>query len=124
VLRRIDRRSISSPISIFIPLTISPMPTLDAEGHIWCADVAGQRCVRIASGGAILDEIRLPEGLKPFACMLGGESGRTDSPFSPTCRAKPIALWTWMTSRTRLLSVRVPQSEAMHAPARLVAAFS
>jgi sugar lactone lactonase YvrE len=51
--------------------------TLDAEGHIWSADEVGARCVRLAPGGAIVDEIPAPDGLDCFACMLGGEDGRT-----------------------------------------------
>jgi sugar lactone lactonase YvrE len=50
---------------------------LDAEDHIWSADEVGARCVRLAPGGEIVDEIRMPEGLDVFACMLGGEDGRT-----------------------------------------------
>ena len=50
---------------------------LDAEDHIWCADEVGARCVRIAPGGEIVEEIPAPEGLDFFACMLGGEDGRT-----------------------------------------------
>jgi sugar lactone lactonase YvrE len=51
--------------------------TLDAEGHVWAADEAGGRCIRIAPGGAIVDEIRTPEGLGCFACALGGDDSRT-----------------------------------------------
>jgi sugar lactone lactonase YvrE len=51
--------------------------TLDADGCIWAADAVGARCVRVAPGGEIVDEIRAPEGLGIFACMLGGEDGRT-----------------------------------------------
>lgn len=50
---------------------------LDAENHIWCADEVGARCLRIAPGGGIVDEIKAPDGLDFFACMLGGEDGRT-----------------------------------------------
>jgi len=50
---------------------------LDAEGHIWAADEVNARCVRVAPGGAIVDEIRAPDGLGCFACMLGGDDGRT-----------------------------------------------
>jgi sugar lactone lactonase YvrE len=50
---------------------------LDAEGHIWSADEVGARCVRLAPGGEIVDEIAAPDGLDFFACMLGGEDGRT-----------------------------------------------
>lgn len=51
--------------------------TLDAEGFIWAADVAGQRFVRLAEGGRIHDEIPAPDGMSAFACMLGGDDGRT-----------------------------------------------
>jgi len=50
---------------------------LDAEGHIWAADEVGARCIRIAPGGAIVAEIPAPDGLDIFACMLGGDDGRT-----------------------------------------------
>ena len=50
---------------------------LDAEGCIWSADAAHERCCRIAEGGEVLDEVALPEGMRCFACMLGGEDGRT-----------------------------------------------
>ncbi len=49
---------------------------LDAEGAVWVADVLHNRVIRVAEGGAILDEIRT-DGLNAFACMLGGEDGRT-----------------------------------------------
>jgi sugar lactone lactonase YvrE len=51
--------------------------SLDAEGHIWSADALGGRVARLAPGGGIVEEIRTPEGLGAFACMLGGDDGRT-----------------------------------------------
>ena len=51
--------------------------TLDADGHVWAADAVGARCVLVAEGGEILDQIDAPEGLGIFACMLGGPDGRT-----------------------------------------------
>jgi sugar lactone lactonase YvrE len=51
--------------------------TLDAEGHVWAADGVGGRVVRVASGGAIVDEVAAPDGLGVYACMLGGDDGRT-----------------------------------------------
>jgi sugar lactone lactonase YvrE len=51
--------------------------TLDAEGHIWAADGLGGPTCRIAPGGDIVDEIRLPDGLGAFACALGGPDGKT-----------------------------------------------
>ena len=50
---------------------------LDADGLIWSADEVGARCVRLAPGGEIVGEIAMPEGLTVFACMLGGDDGRT-----------------------------------------------
>jgi sugar lactone lactonase YvrE len=51
--------------------------TLDADGQIWVADALHHRCVRVAEGGKITDEIAAPEGMQFFACMLGGDDGRT-----------------------------------------------
>jgi len=50
---------------------------LDAEGHIWSADAIGGGCLRIAPGGEIVDRVDTPDGLSAFACMLGGDDGRT-----------------------------------------------
>jgi sugar lactone lactonase YvrE len=50
---------------------------LDAEQHIWAADALGARCCRVAPGGEIVEQISAPEGLGIFACMLGGDDGRT-----------------------------------------------
>jgi sugar lactone lactonase YvrE len=47
----------------------------DAEGAIWVADGLHARVIRVREGGEILDEI--PTGMGVFACMLGGDDGRT-----------------------------------------------
>jgi sugar lactone lactonase YvrE len=49
--------------------------SLDAEGAIWYADVPGNRCVRVAEGGRVLQAIELDRGC--FACTLGGVDRRT-----------------------------------------------
>jgi sugar lactone lactonase YvrE len=49
---------------------------LDADGCIWFAGTRSV-CCRVAEGGEILDEIRVPDGLQVYACMLGGHDGRT-----------------------------------------------
>ena len=49
---------------------------LDAEGHVWVADAAHGRLVRVAEGGRIVEELKT-NGLGAFACMLGGHDGRT-----------------------------------------------
>ena len=49
---------------------------LDAEGAVWVADVPHRRVIRVTEGGAIVQEIET-SGLLAFACMLGGDDGRT-----------------------------------------------
>lgn len=46
---------------------------LDAEGAVWAA--SGQQCVRVREGGEVLQKIETD--LFCFACMLGGEEGKT-----------------------------------------------
>jgi sugar lactone lactonase YvrE len=51
---------------------------LDAEGAVWTSGVgAGDSgvCLRVREGGQVLDRIELDR--PPYACMLGGEDGRT-----------------------------------------------
>jgi sugar lactone lactonase YvrE len=48
---------------------------LDAEGALWVADALGGRAIRVREGGEIAEEIAVGSGV--FACMLGGEDGRT-----------------------------------------------
>jgi sugar lactone lactonase YvrE len=49
---------------------------LDAEGAVWVADAAHGRLIRVAEGGSILQELKV-ERAGVFACMLGGDDGRT-----------------------------------------------
>jgi sugar lactone lactonase YvrE len=82
---------------------------LDAEQHIWAADAVGARCCRVAEGGKVVDEIRAPEGLGFFACMLGGDDGRT----LLLCAAPNFAEHERSTSREALLfttTVDVPHA--------------
>ena len=48
---------------------------LDAEGAVWVASPIGAEVVRVREGGEIVD--RIPVETQAFACMLGGETGRT-----------------------------------------------
>jgi sugar lactone lactonase YvrE len=48
---------------------------LDADGAVWYADVGNKHCVRVAEGGKVLQTIEADRGC--FACMLGGDDGRT-----------------------------------------------
>ncbi|MBV9364677.1 MAG: SMP-30/gluconolactonase/LRE family protein [Solirubrobacterales bacterium] len=47
----------------------------DADGAVWVATVPGKRCVRVTAGGEVLSTVTADRGC--FACMLGGEDGRT-----------------------------------------------
>ena len=63
----------------FVPDSLRAAPdgaTLDAEGAVWFADAIGNRVVRMAPGGEILDSISTG-ALGAFACTLGGPDGRT-----------------------------------------------
>src|SRR6266545_7113595 len=51
---------------------------MDAEGAVWCSDVGpdeGSVCLRVREGGEVLHRIELDRPC--YACMLGGEDGRT-----------------------------------------------
>jgi sugar lactone lactonase YvrE len=51
---------------------------LDAEGAVWTSDVGPDErgvCLRVREGGEVLDRIELDRPC--YACMLGGEDGRT-----------------------------------------------
>jgi sugar lactone lactonase YvrE len=50
---------------------------MDAEGAIWCSGVSGgtPECLRVEQGGKVLERLVLDRAC--FACMLGGEDGRT-----------------------------------------------
>jgi sugar lactone lactonase YvrE len=48
---------------------------LDAAGAIWVADPMAGQCVRFAEGGEVLETV--DAGQSCYACMLGGEDGRT-----------------------------------------------
>ncbi len=48
---------------------------LDAEGAVWYASVPGRHCSRVREGGEVLQRIDIDRGA--FACMLGGEDGKS-----------------------------------------------
>jgi sugar lactone lactonase YvrE len=47
----------------------------DADGAVWVATVPGRCCLRVREGGEVLGSVAVDRGC--FACMLGGEDGRT-----------------------------------------------
>ncbi len=48
---------------------------LDAQGRIWVANALAPECVLVAEGGAVVEVI--DTGQPCYACMLGGNDGRT-----------------------------------------------
>jgi sugar lactone lactonase YvrE len=48
---------------------------MDAEGAVWYGTVPNKRCVRVGEDGEVLQSI--DTDLACFACMLGGEDGKT-----------------------------------------------
>jgi sugar lactone lactonase YvrE len=51
---------------------------IDAEGAVWCSavgDDGGSTVLRVREGGEVLDRIEVDRPC--YACMLGGEDGRT-----------------------------------------------
>jgi sugar lactone lactonase YvrE len=74
----------------------------DAEGAIWVADALHDRVLRVREGGEIAEEIAAGTGV--FACMLGGDDGRTlflcAAPSFPEHERRPVR-------EAQLLAVRV-----------------
>ena len=66
---------------------------LDSEGAVWFANPMAAECVRIAEGGEVLEVVET--GQLCFACMLGGDDGKTlfmltaDSADAHAAAAKP-----------------------------------
>ena len=58
-----------------IPGTAPDGCCLDAAGGIWFADALGSQLVRVLEGGEVTH--RLPTPMPAFACMLGGDDGRS-----------------------------------------------
>ena len=80
---------------------------LDAEGAIWVANAVAAECVRFAEGGEVLD--RVTTGEPSFACMLGGDDGRTlfamTAPSSASRKVAGAAL-----GNIRVAEVKVPHA--------------
>lgn len=83
----------------------------DAEGAIWVATVPGESCLRVRQGGEVLNTVRADRGC--FACMLGGEDGRTLFIGAAQWRGMEVAMTEGPGATGRLLLA--PAQPAPHA---------
>lgn len=85
---------------------------LDAEGAIWCPGVSGNQpeCLRVRGGGEVLDRVVLDRAC--FACMLGGEDGKTLFMMTAEWRGieKMGELFQARTGQVQALAVQVPHA--------------
>jgi sugar lactone lactonase YvrE len=50
---------------------------LDAEGQVWVAAARSPQVLRVQEGGRMTANVRVSSGSNAYACMLGGDDGRT-----------------------------------------------
>ena len=50
---------------------------LDAEGQVWVATARTSEVLRVREGGDVTERVALGSGSLSYACMLGGDDGRT-----------------------------------------------
>jgi sugar lactone lactonase YvrE len=81
---------------------------IDTEGAVWYADVPNKRCVRVREGGEVLQTVRLDRG--GFACILGGDKGRTL--FMVTREWSGVASAADTTPTGQVLTMRAPAPHA------------
>jgi sugar lactone lactonase YvrE len=84
---------------------------VDADGAIWVATVPGRCCVRVRQGGEVLDTVSADRGC--FACMLGGDDGRTLFIASAEWHGMDAAMRTGPGATGRLLAA--PDQPSPHA---------
>jgi sugar lactone lactonase YvrE len=83
----------------------------DADGAVWVASVPGRHCVRVREGGQVLDTVAVDRGC--FACMLGGDDGRTLFIAAAQWRGMETAMSEGPGTTGRLLAA--PDQPAAHA---------
>jgi sugar lactone lactonase YvrE len=76
----------------------------DADGAVWVASVPGRYCIRVREGGEVLNTVDADRGC--FACMLGGEDGRTLFIAAAEWRGMDVALKEGPGQTGRLLAAR------------------
>jgi len=97
-----DRRE-WAPIAGAVPDGIC----LDAEGAVWLASPVSRECQRVAEGGEVLDRVKVET--QAFACMLGGEDGRTLF-VCTAAHSDPVRCRSAATGRIEVSRVDVPHA--------------
>ena len=92
-----------------IPNAVPDGICLDADGAIWMASPVSHQVLRVAEGGEILDEVRTSDERQPFACMLGGDDGRTLF-VCTAIESEPDACRRLMAGRIEATRVDVPHA--------------
>ena len=67
----LSNRRVWAPVGMRAPDGIC----LDADGNVWVANALAPECVLVAPGGEILQTVETSQFC--YACMLGGDDGRT-----------------------------------------------
>jgi sugar lactone lactonase YvrE len=67
----LSNRRVWAPVGMRAPDGIC----LDADGNVWVANAIAPECVLVAPGGEILQTVQTSQLC--YACMLGGDDGRT-----------------------------------------------
>lgn len=80
---------------------------LDAEGAIWVASPTTQDVIRVKEGGEVTD--RLKVSTNAFACMLGGEDGKTLFVLTAE-ESDPAKLAGRRTGKIEIVKVDVPRA--------------
>ena len=99
----LSNRRVWAPVGMRAPDGIC----LDADGHVWIANAIAPECVLFAPGGEVVATVVTDQPC--FACMLGGEDGRTLYMMTaPTSLADVVSA----SRQGRILTARVPTPHA------------
>ena len=82
---------------------------LDADGAVWMASPISHQVLRVAEGGEVLAEIRTSDERQPFACMLGGDDGRTLF-VCTALESEPESCRRHLAGRIEVVTVDVPHA--------------
>ena len=83
---------------------------IDVEDGVWFVCPVGDRFIRVVEGGAVTDEIAVPDR-HAISCALGGADGRTLFMLTAPTHGNPDASRAAMAARIEITDVTVPGAE-------------